>query len=150
MVCMGLRVLRDLRTKIVQPPRPSPPPQPRAHKIKPKRVPTIHEEGSWESQKSKLPSPKVNRYRLPTAYLWRVGRRKGSGPGNFGSLLGDFGVFQLYFPRMFLKFGYLFVPFAALWPGRGGRLGWPIPNRSRPFDPAQHSALVWGLVGPVA
>jgi hypothetical protein len=52
MVCMALRGLRDLRTKIAEPPRPPPPGQPRAHKIKPKSVPTIHEESSSETQYS--------------------------------------------------------------------------------------------------
>jgi hypothetical protein len=43
MVLVWLRGLRDLRTKIAQPPQPSPPPQPRAHKIEPKSVRTLHE-----------------------------------------------------------------------------------------------------------
>jgi hypothetical protein len=43
MVLVWLRGLRDLRTKIAQPPQPSPPRQPRAHKFEPKSVRTLHE-----------------------------------------------------------------------------------------------------------
>jgi len=49
MVCMGLRESKRFYTKKVQPPNPSPPHLPRAHKIAPKCVPTIHEESSSSS-----------------------------------------------------------------------------------------------------
>jgi len=50
MVLVGLRGLRNLRTKFAQPPRPFPTRQPRAHKIKPKSVRTLHEGSSKSSQ----------------------------------------------------------------------------------------------------
>jgi hypothetical protein len=43
MVLVWLRGLREFRTKIAQPPQPFPTHLPRAAKIKPKSVPTLHE-----------------------------------------------------------------------------------------------------------
>ena len=42
MLLVTVRGLRNLRTKFAQPPRPFPTRQPRAHKIKPKGVRTLH------------------------------------------------------------------------------------------------------------
>jgi hypothetical protein len=50
MVLVWLRGLRNLRTKFAQPPRPFPTRQPRAHKIEPKSVRTLHEGSSKSSQ----------------------------------------------------------------------------------------------------
>lgn len=50
MVLVGLRGLRSLHTKFAQPPRPFPTHQPRAHKMKPKSVCTLHEGSSKRSQ----------------------------------------------------------------------------------------------------
>jgi hypothetical protein len=67
MVLVWLRGLRNLRSKFARTPQPFPPGQPRAHKIEPKGVRTIHERGSKKSQTKLLPLPNILRYRLPTA-----------------------------------------------------------------------------------
>jgi hypothetical protein len=50
MVLVRLRALREFYTKIARPPTLFPPPQPRARKIKPKNVRTLHERSSKRSK----------------------------------------------------------------------------------------------------
>lgn len=76
MVLVGLRGLRSFRTKKAPTTEPSPPGQPRAGKVKPKNVPTIHE---GASVKAVLTGKSVAGEQLKRRYS--VGRGNGLSPG---------------------------------------------------------------------
>lgn len=94
MVLVWLRGLREFRTKIAQPPRPSPPPQPRDSKIEPKPVPTIHEGGKWETQ-FQHKAPAHRNIRVLQYFLRRAGKR------TYLIVQGVWVAFS-YFPRLLL------------------------------------------------